>query len=221
MKVLVGEDDPRIASSVATALSAAGFIVQIEHDGDDIWHRGDTEEFDAVVLDLGLPSTDGLTVLKQWRREKRTMPILVLTARDHWQERVEVIELGADDYLVKPFQMEEVVARVRAIVRRAAGHATSRLEVAEFVVDTRLMRVFRRGVPQSLAPQEYRLVAFLAHRAGQFVSQREIADHLYPQDEDRESNAVEVLVGRTRRKLGDGAITTRRGFGYCLGPEGS
>jgi DNA-binding response OmpR family regulator len=217
MRVLVAEDDRRIAEALAAALQAAGFVAEVEADGENVWFRGDTEDFDAIVLDLGLPTLDGLTILKRWRKAGRTGPVLILTARGHWEERVEGIEAGADDYVVKPFRVEEVVARIRAIVRRSAGFASSRVEIEDLVLDTRTMQVSRDGIPISLSPQEYRLFAYLAHQNGRVVSQLEITEHLYAQDFERESNSVEVLVGRVRRRLGTDTIKTRRGFGYYMG----
>lgn len=217
MRILVAEDDRRIAEALAAALKAAGFVSEVETDGEDVWHRGDTEEFDAIILDLGLPTLDGLTILKRWRKAGRTGPVLILTARGHWEERVEGIEAGADDYVVKPFRVEEVVARIRAIVRRSGGFASSRIEVEDLVLDTRAMQVSRDGVPINLSPQEYKLFAYLAHQRGRVVSQLEITEHLYVQDFERESNSIEVLVGRVRKRLGTDIIKTRRGFGYYMG----
>lgn len=217
MRILVAEDDRRIAEALGAALKAAGFVPEIESDGEDVWHRGDTEDFDAIVLDLGLPSMDGLTILKRWRTAGRTPPVLILTARGHWEERVEGIEAGADDYVVKPFRVEEVVARIRAIVRRSAGFASSRIELEDLVLDTRTKQVTRDGLPITLSPQEYRLFAYLAHQRGRVVSQLEITEHLYTQDFERESNSIEVLVGRVRKRLGPDIIKTRRGFGYYMG----
>ncbi len=216
MRVLVAEDDDRLAQSLKAALEAAGFVAEIEGDGEIAWYRGDSEDFDAIVLDLGLPRMDGLTVLKRWRKALRNAPVLILTARGNWDERVEGIEAGADDYVGKPFRMEEVIARVRALVRRAGGFASSRLEIGDLVLDLRAMQVTRHGVPVGLTPQEYKLVAYLAHQRGRVCSQLEITEHLYAQDFERESNAVEVLVGRVRKKLGNDVIRTRRGFGYYL-----
>ncbi len=217
MRILVAEDDRRIAEALGAALKAAGFVAELESDGEDVWHRGDTEDFDAIILDLGLPTLDGLTILKRWRKAGRTGPVLILTARGHWEERVEGIEAGADDYVVKPFRVEEVVARIRAIVRRAGGFASSRVEVEGLVLDTRAMQVSRDGVPINLSPQEYKLFAYLAHQRGRVVSQLEITEHLYSQDFERDSNSIEVLVGRVRRRLGTDIIKTRRGFGYYMG----
>lgn len=217
MRILIAEDDFRISGPLAKALEAVGFVVEVESDGEAIWYRGESEDFDAIILDLGLPGLDGMTILRRWRKGGRLSPVLILSARGNWDERVEGIEQGADDYVVKPFQMEEVVARVRALIRRAAGLASPRIEIGDLVLDARAMQITRDGVPIQLTPQEYRLVAFLAHRQGQVVSQLEITEHLYAQDYERDSNAVEVLVGRVRRRLGPDIIRTRRGFGYCLG----
>jgi len=216
MRVLLVEDDPRIARDVAAALAAGGYVVEQERDGEEAWFKGDTEEYDAVVLDLGLPGMDGLSVLKRWRANGRRFPILVLTARGTWGERVEGIDAGADDYLAKPFRMEELLARLRAIVRRSAGQSCSTLAAGPVALDTRQMRVTVNGVPVALSPQEYRLLSYLMHHAGRVVSQLELTEHLYAQDFERDSNAIEVLVGRLRRKLGVELIETRRGFGYII-----
>jgi DNA-binding response OmpR family regulator len=216
MRALAVEDDPRIARDLKTALEAAGFRVESCGDGEEAWFLGDTEEYDLVVLDLGLPALDGLTVLKRWRANGREMPVLILTARGAWTERVEGIDAGADDYLPKPFRMEELLARARALVRRAAGRGASVLEVGAVTVDQTRMTVSVRGVPASLTPLEYRLVAYLAlHRDGP-VSSPELLEHLYGDDDAREANALEAAVARLRRKLGPGVIGTRRGFGYFL-----
>ena len=217
MRILVAEDDNRIAEALGAALKTAGFVPEIEADGEDVWHRGDAEDFDAIILDLGLPTLDGLTILKRWRKAGRTLPVLILTARGHWEERVEGIEAGADDYVVKPFRVEEVVARIRAIVRRSGGFASSTIELDGLVLDTRTKQVTRDGEPITLSPQEYRLFAYLAHQRGRVVSQMEITEHLYAQDFERDSNSIEVLVGRVRRRLGPDIIKTRRGFGYYMG----
>lgn len=221
MRILIAEDDPRIADSLGEALMASGYLVETEADGELAWHLGDTEPYDAIVLDLGLPTLDGLTVLKRWRKAKRGAPVLILTARGEWEERVEGMEAGADDYVVKPFHVEEVVARLRAILRRAGGLSSSRIEIRDLVLDTRLMQVQRDGVPIAVPPQEYRLLSYLAHQRGRVVSRLELTEHLYNQDFERDSNSVEVLVGRIRKRLGDGIIKTRRGFGYYVDREGS
>jgi DNA-binding response OmpR family regulator len=219
MRVLVAEDDDRIAETLVTALTRAGFAVERESEGDTIWFRGDTETFDAVILDLGLPQVDGLTILKRWRNAARTMPVLILTARGQWEERVDGIEAGADDYVVKPFHVMEIVARIRSLVRRANGLTTARVSFGRYLLDTAKMQVFLDGVPVDLTPQEYKLIAYMVHQRGRVVSQLEITEHIYAQDFERESNAVEVLVGRVRKRLGADVIRTRRGFGYTLGEE--
>ena len=216
MRILLVEDDRRIAADVRSSLEASGYLVISEADGEEAWFLGDTEDFAAVILDLGLPSMDGLTVLKRWRANGRTMPVLVLTARGSWSERVEGIDGGADDYLPKPFRMEELLARLRALVRRSAGVSTPVMELGDVTLDTRQMRVSRKGIPVNLTPQEYRLVSYLMHHAGRVVPQQELAEHLQAEHFERESNAVEVLVGRVRRKLGTDLIETRRGFGYMV-----
>lgn len=218
MRILLVEDDDRLAAGVGTALEAAGFVCERVSDGEEAWFRGDTEQYAAVILDLGLPRMDGLSVLRRWRGAGQRFPVLILTARGDWQERVEGIDAGADDYLPKPFQMEELLARLRALVRRSAGQASALLEIGGLRLDTRRMQVSRDGVPVHLSPQEYRLVAYLMQYAGRVVSQLELTEQLYAQDFERDSNAVEVLVGRVRRKLGGELIQTRRGFGYLIEP---
>ena len=188
-------------------------------DGEDAWFRGDTEDYDLIVLDLGLPKMDGLAVLKRWRAAGRTMPVLVLTARGAWAERVEGIDAGADDYLPKPFHMEELVARARALIRRSAGHGGAVIEAGSLSLDTRQMRVTVGGVPVSLTPLEYRLVAYLMHHKGRTVPTPELLEHLYGDDDAREANALEALVARLRKKLGAASIETRRGFGYLVAAD--
>ncbi|WP_061021638.1 response regulator transcription factor [Bradyrhizobium sp. CCH5-F6] len=218
MRLLLVEDDRRIATDVERALSAAGYVVETVRNGEDAWFRGDTEDYGAVVLDLGLPGMDGLAVLKRWRANGRSMPVLILTARGSWAERVDGIDAGADDYLPKPFRMEELLARLRSIVRRSAGHASPRIVAGEVELDERQMKVTLRGVPVALSPLEYRLIAFLLHHRGRVVSQQELDENVYGHGEDHESNALEVLIGRVRKKLGADLIETRRGFGYLV-PE--
>ncbi|AGA90499.1 response regulator with CheY-like receiver domain and winged-helix DNA-binding domain [Thioflavicoccus mobilis 8321] len=216
MRVLLVEDDERLAAGVTAALEAAGFVVDAERDGEAAWFKGDTENYVAVILDLGLPSLDGLSILRRWRAGGQRVPVLILTARGDWNERVEGIDAGADDYLPKPFRMEELLARLRALVRRAAGQASAVLVKGPLMLDTRRMAVSVDGVPIHLSPQEYRLVSYLMQHAGRVVSQLELTEQLYAQDFERDSNAVEVLVGRVRRKLGMDIIQTRRGFGYLI-----
>lgn len=217
MRVLLVEDERRIVTDVSSALESAGYIVETAFDGEDAWFRGDTEDYDLVVLDLGLPKIDGLAVLKRWRASGRSFPVLVLTARGAWPERVEGIDAGADDYLPKPFRMEELLARVRALIRRSVGHGGPTIEVGELNLDPRQMRVSARGVPIDLSPLEYRLVAFLMHHEGRVVPVSELLEHLYGDDDSREANALEAVVTRLRKKLGPSAISTRRGFGYSIG----
>ncbi|GHC77941.1 response regulator transcription factor [Limoniibacter endophyticus] len=216
MRILLAEDDPRIARDVREALEIGGYIVDHQHDGEEAWFAGDTEDYAAIVLDLGLPTMDGMSILKRWREAGRATPVLILTARGSWSERVEGIDAGADDYLPKPFAMEELLARLRAVLRRHAGHATTILKAADLLMDPRQMRVTRAGKAISLTPQEYRLVAYLLHHQGRVVPQQELAEHLQAEHYERESNAVEVLVGRVRRKIGGDIIETRRGFGYIV-----
>lgn len=216
MRVLIAEDDPAIAADLSTALSSAGFLVDIETDGEAAQVRGETEHFNAVILDLGLPTIDGLTILRRWRKGSVTAPVLILTARHEWHERVEGIEAGADDYVVKPFRVEEVVARVRALVRRAAGVASPEIQFAEYTLNPRMLQVTRDGVPVHLTPQEYKLLAYLVMNRGRVVSALEITEHLYSQEMDRDSNSIEVLVRRVRKRVGDHLIQTRRGFGYYI-----
>lgn len=216
MKLLLAEDDSRIARDLKASLTAAGYLVEHEGDGEEIWFKGDVEDYAAVILDLGLPGMDGLSILKRWRANGRTFPVLILTARGSWTERVEGIDAGADDYLAKPFEIEELLARLRAIIRRSAGQSAPILTAGPVMLDPRQMRITVQGVPKNLSPQEYRLLSYLMLHAGRVVSQMELTEHLYAQDFERDSNAIEVLVGRVRRKLGTDLIETRRGFGYII-----
>jgi DNA-binding response OmpR family regulator len=216
MRALAVEDDPRIRRDLVSALSAAGFRVETAGDGEAAWFLGDTEDYDLVVLDLGLPAMDGLAVLKRWRANGRDMPVIVLTARGAWTERVEGIDAGADDYLPKPFHMEELVARARGLVRRAAGQGASTIVAGALAIDANRMSVALRGVPVALSPLEYRLIAYLALHRDRVVPPTELLEHLHGDDDAREANAIEALIARLRRKLGPGIIGTRRGFGYHL-----
>jgi DNA-binding response OmpR family regulator len=221
MRVLVVEDDPRIARRLTSVLQEAGYAVDREDNGEEAWFRGDTEDYDAVILDLGLPRMDGLTVLKKWREGGRDVPVLILTARGAWAERVAGIDAGADDYLAKPFVMEELLARLRALLRRAAGRASPLLAIGRVVLDTRQMRITVDGDPIALSPLEYRCLSYLMHHAGRVIPPAELMEHLYAHDHDREPNAVEVLIGRLRKKLGVDLIETRRGFGYVIASPAS
>ncbi|RTL74105.1 MAG: response regulator transcription factor [Bradyrhizobiaceae bacterium] len=218
MRVLVVEDDQRIASDVSRTLEASGYVVETVANGEDALFLGDTEDYGVIILDLGLPGMEGLAVLKRWRTNGRHMPVLILTARGSWAERVDGIDAGADDYLPKPFRMEELLARLRSIVRRSAGHGSSIMSAGEITLDERQMKVTRRGVPITLSPLEYRLVAHLLRNRGRIVSPQEIDENVYGHGEEHDSNTLEVLVGRVRKKLGADAIETRRGFGYLM-PE--
>jgi two-component system, OmpR family, response regulator len=219
MRILLVEDEPRIARDLTKTLEGAGYVVDRAANGEEAWFKGDVENYDAVILDLGLPIIDGLSVLKRWRENGRGFPVLVLTARGSWRERVEGIDAGADDYLPKPFEMDEVLSRLRAIIRRSAGHSSPVLEAGSLSIDPRQMRITVDGVPKHLSPQEYRLLFYLVFHAGRVVSQAELTEHLYAQDFERESNAVEVLIGRVRRKIGIDIIKTKRGFGYTVEKE--
>jgi two-component system OmpR family response regulator len=216
MRVLVVEDDPDLARQLKDALTGAGYAVDVAYDGEEGHFLGDTEPYDVVILDLGLPKIDGLTVLGRWRRARRKMPVLILTARDRWSEKVAGFDAGADDYVAKPFQMEEVLARIR----RAAGHASAELECGDLRINSGTGRVTVGGVPIKLTAQEFRLIDYLMHHKGKIVSRTELVEHIYDQDFDRESNTIEVFVGRLRKKLGANYITTVRGLGYRLAPPG-
>ena len=219
MRLLIVEDEPRISDGIKAALDAAGYACDVCADGEDAWFRGDTEAYDLVVLDLGLPKMDGLSVLKRWRAAGRNMPVLVLTARGTWPERVEGIDAGADDYLAKPFRTEELLARVRALIRRSAGHGNALIEAGRLALDTRQMRILAGGNPVPASPLEYRLVAYLMHHKGRVVPPHELIEHLYGDDDARNANALEALIMRLRKKLGADSIATRRGFGYLITDE--
>jgi len=218
MRVLVVEDEPTLAVQLATALGEGGYAVDSVSNGVDAHFLGDDENqpFDAVILDLGLPQMDGITVLKKWRAAGRTMPVLILTARDNWHEKVAGIDAGADDYLTKPFHMEELLARLRALIRRAGGHANAELACGPVVLDTRNSRVTVDGRALSLTSHEFRVLDFLMHHRGEIVSRSDLIEHIYAQDFDRDSNTVEVFIARLRKKLPPGLIATERGLGYRL-----
>ncbi len=214
MRLLVVEDDKDLNRQIVTALENSGYAVDKAFDGEEGSFLGETEPYDAVILDLGLPKLDGVAVLQGWRRAAKTMPVLILTARDRWSEKVAGFDAGADDYVVKPFHIEELLARVRALLRRATGHATSELTCGPVRLDTRASRVVVDGNPIKLTSHEYRLLAYLMHHQGRVVSRTELVEHLYDQDFDRDSNTIEVFVGRLRKKLGVEVIETVRGLGY-------
>jgi two-component system, OmpR family, response regulator len=216
MRVLVVEDDADLRGQLVRALEEAGYAVDSAPDGEEGKFLGETEPYDAVVLDLGLPKIDGVSVLKSWRADDRGMPVLILTARGRWSEKVEGFDAGADDYLTKPFHMEELLARMRALVRRAAGHASATLECGDLAVDTRQSRATLAGEPIKLTSHEYKVLAYLIHHRGRVVPRTELVEHIYDQDFDRDSNTIEVFIGRLRRKIGQDRITTERGLGYRL-----
>ncbi len=216
MRALIVEDDRRIAEDLTRALGSVGFRVEAATDGEKAWFLGGTESYDLIVLDLGLPRLDGLSVLKRWRAEGVTSPVLILTARGSWKERVEGIDAGADDYLPKPFRMEELLARARALVRRIGGQAASLQSVGEIAIDLNRMSITLQGVPVNVTPLEFRLISYLALHRDRVISPTELLDHLYGDEDSRDTNALEAVIVRVRRKLGPGVIGTRRGFGYFL-----
>ncbi len=216
MRVLLVEDEPLISDDICAALGDAGFIVDLARDGEDAWFKGDTESYDAIILDLGLPRMDGLSVLKRWRAAGKVTPILILSARGSWMERVDGIEAGADDYLPKPFEMAELIVRLRALIRRAAGMAQPVLQAGDLMVDTRRMTIAYAGQPVRVTPLEFRLVDYLVHNMNRTVSAGELAEHLHGMEDTGDTNAIEAIVSRLRRKLGPGVISTRRGFGYVI-----
>ncbi|GEQ97761.1 DNA-binding response regulator [Iodidimonas gelatinilytica] len=219
MRVLIAEDDVDLAAQMVASLKDSGYAVDHASDGEDAHFLGDTEPYDAVVLDLGLPVMDGISVLRKWREDGRSMPVLILTARDSWSEKVAGLDAGADDYVTKPFELAEVLARLRALIRRAAGHASSELVCGPVTLDTRNARVWVSGEPVRLTALEFKLFSYLMHHQGEVVSRTELTEHIYDQDFDRDSNTIEVFVNRIRKKLGVDLIHTVRGLGYRLDPE--
>ena len=216
MRILIVEDEPTLRAQLAEGVGAAGYAVDVAENGTDAHYKGDTEPYDAVILDLGLPQMDGITVLRKWRTTGRSMPVLILTARDGWHEKVAGIDAGADDYLTKPFHMEELLARLRALIRRAGGHASSEMVCGPLTLDTRNSRATVAGQALTLTSHEYRVLAYLIHHIGEVVSRSELVEHIYAQDFDRDSNTVEVFIARLRKKLPPGMIETVRGLGYRL-----
>jgi DNA-binding response OmpR family regulator len=216
MRALVVEDETKIAAEIAATLSRAGYVVETAGDGEEAWLRGEIEDFDGIILDLGLPRLDGLTVVRNLRAAGVMTPILILTARGSWTERVAGIDAGADDYLPKPFQPEELLARLGAIIRRTAGHATPMLETGALRIDTRRMVTTVNGAPIALSSLEYRALRYLVHNKGRPVSQGELGEHVYGAEQEPGSNALEVLVARVRKKIGAEIIETQRGYGYLV-----
>jgi len=220
LRVLVVEDEPALSGQLAHALGGAGYAVDTAADGAHADFLAQTESYDALVLDLGLPQVDGLTLVRQWRAADLDLPILILTARGSWHEKVQGIDSGADDYMAKPFRIEEVLARLRALIRRASGSARSELACGGIALDPRLARVTRDGAPVKLTGHEFRVLSYLMHQRDRVVSQGELAEHIYARDADRDSNTVEVFIARLRRKLGASSIETVRGLGYRMAPTG-
>ena len=218
MRVLIVEDDPSLRRQLYDRLAADGYAVDTAADGDEAAFQGETEPYDAIILDLGLPRRDGLSVLRGWRASGINTPVLILTARGHWHDKVLGIDAGADDYLAKPFHVEELLARLRALIRRAQGRTSTELRAGPVVLDTRTGTVTASGRPVALTAFEWRILSYLMHHAGEVVSRTEITEHVYSQDFDRDSNTIEVFVGRLRKKLGVELIKTIRGQGYRLEP---
>ena len=216
MRILIVEDDINLNRQLAEALKEAGYVVDTAFDGEEGHFLGDTEPYDAIILDIGLPEMDGITMLEKWRGAGRTVPVLILTARDRWSDKVAGIDAGADDYVAKPFHVEEVLARIRALIRRAAGHASSEIVCGPVRLDTKSSKASVDGKPLKLTSHEYRLLAYLMHHKGEVVSRTELVEHMYDQDFDRDSNTIEVFVGRLRKKMGVDLIETVRGLGYRI-----
>lgn len=219
MRILVVEDDADLNRQLVAALSEAGYAVDSATDGEEAYYLGDTEPYDLIVLDIGLPKMDGISILEQWRRSEKKFPVIILTARDRWSDKVQGIDAGADDYLAKPFHMEELLARARAQLRRATGHAKSEIECGPVRLDTNSARVTCDGEPIKLTSHEFRLLAYLMHHHGRVVSRTELVEHLYDQDFDRDSNTIEVFIGRLRKKIPADIIETVRGLGYRITAE--
>lgn len=216
MRLLVVEDDKNLNKQISTALEQAGYAVDRAYDGEEGQFLGETEPYDAIILDLGLPTIDGVSVLNAWRSQAIKKPVIILTARDRWSDKVQGFDAGADDYVTKPFHMEELLARVRALLRRSAGHASSEIVCGRVRLDTRSGRVTVDGNAVKLTSHEYRLLSYLMHHTGRIVSRAELTEHLYDQDFDRDSNTIEVFVGRLRKKLDVDIIQTVRGLGYLI-----
>jgi two-component system OmpR family response regulator len=218
VRILLVEDEPTLAGQVQASLAAAGYAVDMAADGLDAWHLGANEPYDAVILDLGLPRLDGLSVLRRWRAEQVNVPVLILTARDSWTEKVEGIDAGADDYLAKPFRMEELQARIRALIRRAHGMPAPELSCGPVLLNPRAGTVTVEGAAVVLTAHEFKVLDYLMHHPGSIISKTTLTEHIYAQDFDRDSNTIEVFIGRLRRKLGVDVIETVRGQGYRLRP---
>ncbi|SJL83224.1 response regulator transcription factor [Vibrio palustris] len=219
MKILVVEDDVRLGQQIIETLESHDWVPELSQDGVDALYRATSEEWDVIVLDLGLPKLDGLTVLKSMRDENINTPVVVLSARDNLTQRVEGLNAGADDYLTKPFEVVELIARIRAQLRRASGNASPILQVGDLSLDTRSSKVMWQGTPVSLTALEYKVIAYFMHNADKVISRTELVEHIYKQDFDRDSNTIEVFIGRIRRKIAPNIIKTVRGLGYQLHAE--
>ncbi|NQU57312.1 MAG: response regulator transcription factor [Rhodospirillales bacterium] len=219
MRVLIVEDEVELAGQIGKALQGAGYTIDIAYDGEEGEFLGANEPYDAVVLDLGLPKVDGLTVLDRWRTQGKTMPVLILTARETWSEKVSGFDKGADDYVTKPFNMEELLARLRALIRRSAGIAAPIINCGPVQLDTRSGKITLEGMPVTLTANELKVLSYLMHHLDRVVSRTELTEHIYDQDFDRDSNTIEVFIGRLRKKLGANFIKTHRGRGYSLSPS--
>lgn len=216
MRILIVEDEARIADLIADVLQSEGYIAEIARDGEDGWEKGGTESYSAAILDIGLPRMDGISVLRNWRKEGVNFPVMLLSAKSSWNERVEGIDAGADDYMVKPFQMEELLARLRALLRRTSTQKMTALSVGGLQLDLLQMRITLEGRRIKVTPLEFRLLSYLLHHKGEVVAQNVLAENIYFRDQEPDSNAIEVLIGRLRRKLGSDLIETKRGFGYVI-----
>jgi two-component system OmpR family response regulator len=218
VRILIAEDEPALADQISGALRGEGRVVDVAADGENAAHLGATEPYDLVILDLGLPKRDGLSILKEWRAQSLSMPVLILTARDGWSERVDGLDAGADDYMAKPFQMPELLARVRALIRRRTGQINPLFRIGDFSFDTRNARAMRNGLPIELTQQETVVLSYLIHNAGRYVSRTELSEHIYAYDDERDSNTIAVFVARLRKKLGGEIIDSARGKGYAIHP---
>lgn len=216
MRILLAEDEPQLCKQIKTVLNAEGRVVDVVHDGAEAYFMGSTEPYGMIILDIGLPERDGISVLRDWRKEGIKTPVLILTARDGWTERVDGLDAGADDYMTKPFHMSELAARVRAILRRQSGDMNSTFEKDDLVFDKRSGRVSIMGVPIELTAQEAAVLSYLVYNAGRMVSRTELSEHIYEYDGDRDSNTIAVFVTRLRKKLGSDLITSARGRGYMI-----
>ena len=216
MRILVAEDDVVLSQQIKSALVTDGRAVDTVSDGEEALFMGASEPYDLVVLDIGLPARDGISVLKQWRKDEVQTPVLILTARDSWSERVDGLDAGADDYMTKPFHMPELAARIRAMLRRQSGNMNPVFQAGPVIFDSRTNQVLNNGMPVSLTAQELAVLSYLFHNPGRMISRTELSDHIYEYDGDRDSNTIAVFVGRLRKKLGKDLIKSARGLGYQI-----